>query len=234
VTFHWYGTPHVLRPGAEVFSLARPFLLEAFAASHSQLLLFSPRGDDGQPGPDTRVDVLFTPVRAMKVREWYDSLTVRCADAAQTAAVLAEHPGLTLHDDDHVFLIDGGGHVIAMAVGYHEDQRPNLKTSAFAERWVDPDGPPWRRPPLSGLNRGLHHQAPTPDEFAAALDAPPVPVAARNKVGSLFVVMLRFDETTDATAVGAFVTRSEAEEFLAAEAVRAPARRWIESVPVTV
>lgn len=218
-----------------LFSFDRPFLVEAYSASHSQLLLLSLAGDDGLPGPATRVDVLFKPVRALRLLTRYDRLTVRCADADETAAVLGEHPGLTLDHDDRVFLVnDGGGHVIAMAAGFHEDERPNNAPSRFTEGWAEPGGPPWARQRLSGIDRGLEYEHASTEELANALNDDPVPLAARGRVGTLFVVMLSWPDSGRDIPVGAFVTRQEAEEFVASEAVRAPAERWIEPVRVAV
>jgi hypothetical protein len=230
----WFNTEQLLRPGAVLFTFTRPFQLEAYSASHSQLLLLSLAGDDGLPGPPTRVDVMFKPVRAMRLQQRYDSLTVRCADPDQAAAVLAEHPDLTPGRGEHVFLLDGGGHVIAMAAGFYEDQRSNYAPSAFADGWAEPDGPPWRRLPLAGIDRGLSYDAPSLTEFTSALDDPPIPLAARTKVGTLFVVMLRGVEPSKDIPVDAFITHSEAEAFLATEADRFPAERWIERVRVAI
>jgi hypothetical protein len=50
---------------------------------------------------------------------------------------VAQHPGLVLHAYEHVFLInDDGGHVIALATGFYEDERSN-----FAPTHSPKDGP---------------------------------------------------------------------------------------------
>ncbi|WP_203907799.1 hypothetical protein [Rhizocola hellebori] len=231
---HWFNGRQ-LQPGSVLFSFERPFVLEAFSASHSQLLLVSLAGGDGLAGPSTRVDVLFKPVRALHLRRQYPSLTVRCATADEASAVVAQHPGLTLGTGEHVFVLnDGGGHVIALATGFYEDERSNYAPSAFAEGWVEPGGPPWRRQALVGIDRGLDYEAAATGDLSVALDGPAVPLAARMKVGTLYIVMLGSTAPRKDIPVDAFVTRAEAEEFLASESVRAPAKRWIETVRIAV
>jgi hypothetical protein len=84
------------------------------------------------------------------------------------------------------------------------------------------------------MDRGLSYEIGATDDLRAALDGPAVPLAARNKVGTLYVVMYRGTEPRKDIPVDAFLTRGEAEEFIASENVRAPAERWIESVRIAV
>jgi hypothetical protein len=68
-------------PGAVLFESPRRFQLWAQTVSHGQLLFRSPRSSHHP----TRVEVLFKPVGAQKVRADYDGLIIRCAANAEAA-----------------------------------------------------------------------------------------------------------------------------------------------------
>jgi hypothetical protein len=73
----WLNQDHQFPPGREVFRSERSFAVWAYTVSHSQLLLRT-RTAGGQP----RIDVLFKPVEAMKIRTDFDGLVIRCATPA--------------------------------------------------------------------------------------------------------------------------------------------------------
>lgn len=64
----WLNEDHQFVAGAEIFRSERSFALWAFTVSHSQLLLRTRTAGGG-----SRIDVLFKPVEAMKVRADYDA-----------------------------------------------------------------------------------------------------------------------------------------------------------------
>lgn len=81
----------------------------------------------------SRIDVLFTSVRAMKVRTEYDSLRIRCATGDERERILADvGQGVGTR---RVFVLetaDGLDHVIAGAMGWREDDDSDAAPSALA------------------------------------------------------------------------------------------------------
>jgi hypothetical protein len=82
----WLHRDHQFVPGQEILRSNRAFTVWAFTVSHSQLLLRA-RVADGQP----RIDILFKPVEAMKLRTEYAVLVLRCATAAERDDILASY-----------------------------------------------------------------------------------------------------------------------------------------------
>jgi hypothetical protein len=231
-----------LQPGLEIFRAERGFQLWAHTVSHSQTLLRSPKGiPDGRGRTfDTRVDVLFEAVTAMKIRAGYDGLVIRVATPAEAIAIRAGWPGAYVADRG-VFLLDSGGetdYVIAAIVSWHEDTLGLEEPSFFA--LDDPDGPPRARTPLFGLDGGLGGNVATAQQLIQALlDEPPVP--DRDRYRYVYLVMVRSGTYADDTApAGAFVTKDEAEEALGRARDRVVAagwrsdRVWIKAVPIAV
>ncbi|MEV0609672.1 hypothetical protein AB0I61_25210 [Polymorphospora rubra] len=85
----WLNKDRQFAPGRELFRSERRFVVWAYALSHSQLLL---RAD--QPSHDrhrqSRIDLLFKPVDALKTRMDYDGLAVRCATTEEHERILRE------------------------------------------------------------------------------------------------------------------------------------------------
>jgi hypothetical protein len=255
----WFGDGSAPAPGAELFRSRRGFRVWEQTVSHGQLLLRAV--DTDRP---TRVDLLFKPVRAMRLRAGYDGLAVRCATEDEAAAVGRELPGLDLAGD-RVFVLDSGparDFVVAGTFGWHEDDRVDLVPSALSPA-VYPYAPPWRREALAFGARELSGNAASLDDLAAALtsDDPRTPPADRYRY--VHVVMTRIGVTPDSSEVhpvGVYLTRAEADEALRAEeaaiaeavaraaepgadaqaramassAARQGVEKWVETVPVQI
>ncbi|MFF7146135.1 hypothetical protein [Streptomyces nodosus] len=119
----WFNNDHQLIPGKELFRSERRFHLLAYAASHGQLLMRS-IGQPGTPGePETTIDLLFKPAAAVKIRDDYRGLSIRCATAAESEQVKAEYASVSFGRGDRVFVLESQGeadYVVAMAVGWKE------------------------------------------------------------------------------------------------------------------
>lgn len=128
----WLHNDDQFEPGKQLFRSERRFAVWAYALSHSQLLLRT-RTTTTQGRPQSRIDLLFKPVAALKTQMEYDGLTVRCATAEER-----EH---ILHDIDRkdrptrVFIIESGNtldYVVAAGVGWQEDDQADNDPSALA------------------------------------------------------------------------------------------------------
>jgi len=153
----WFNQDHHFAPGRHLFQSQRSFAIWAYTVSHSQLLLRT-RTADGR----SRIDVLFKPVAAMKIRANYRGLSIRSATADEYDQIMAQ-AGLTPSRDHRVLLLESSGepdYVITGAVGWREDDRADNDPSALATL-----------PPGTDPNRILHH--PVPD--ALNLQDPPAP-----------------------------------------------------------
>lgn len=133
----WLNRDSQLIPGQEIFRSGRTFSVWAFTVSHSQLLLRA-RAAAGQ----SRIDVLFKPVEAMKLRAVYDGLVVRCGTDAERDGVLA--PTGLGGKGLQVLVIEmtaGFDYVVTGAVGLREDNgRDNDPSSpAFFPPGSDPN-----------------------------------------------------------------------------------------------
>jgi hypothetical protein len=103
-----------------VFRSDRRFSMEAYSASHSQLLL---RSNPVEEDDDTTIDLLFKPVEAVKIRDGYAGLVVRCATSLETNAIIVATPGVRADRGDRVFMLesqDRSDYVISMAFGWRE------------------------------------------------------------------------------------------------------------------
>jgi hypothetical protein len=118
---------HDFVPGRTNFESDRQFSLWAYTVSNSQLL-FRSRTEGG-----SRIDLLFKPVDAMKVRCDYHGLVVRCASDDQRRRVLA---GVALSGGrPRVLALHGGpdlDYVVAAAVGWLEDNGDERDPSRLA------------------------------------------------------------------------------------------------------
>jgi hypothetical protein len=124
----WLSQDHQFSPGQQVFRSERSFAVWAYTVSHSQLLLRT-RTTDGR----SRVDILFKPVEAMKVRTDYNGLTIRCATAEEHDQILAatRHAGrpyrvLMLETADEL------DYIVTGAVGWKEDHGKDRDPSTLA------------------------------------------------------------------------------------------------------
>jgi hypothetical protein len=101
-----------------LFQSDRTFRLWSARAGHGLLLLRSNKGDGG----DTRVDVLFKPVSAMKLLWRLTGLLVREATLTEKKAI--ERDVGRAEQANEVFVIearDFNGYVIAAMMVHHED-----------------------------------------------------------------------------------------------------------------
>jgi hypothetical protein len=124
----WLNRDDQFVAGQEIFRSEREFTVWAFTVSHGQLLLRA-GPIDGQP----RIDILFKPVEAMKLRAGYAGLVVRCATVAEHERVLASTglAGQALR----VLVIETAtefDYVVAGAVGWREDGGRDNDPSSLA------------------------------------------------------------------------------------------------------
>jgi hypothetical protein len=106
----------------------REFLLWKAVVSHGQVLVRSVKSDT-EP---TRIDVLFKPVRAMKLPTKFEGLRVRDAEADETERIEAEVG--TLEADEQAFVVESDGfdgYVVAALVSTHEDEKEYDEPSAL-------------------------------------------------------------------------------------------------------
>ncbi|WP_130334717.1 hypothetical protein [Micromonospora kangleipakensis] len=128
----WLNKDHHFAPGKELFRSERPFSVWAYSLSHSQLLLRT--RTVAVPGRrQSRIDLLFKPVDAMKTRMDYHGLVLRCATTEEHERILREI-GRTA-DYNRVFIIGSGDsldYVVSAAVGWQEDDQEDRDPSALA------------------------------------------------------------------------------------------------------
>ena len=129
----WLSQDQHFAPGRELLRCGRRFAVWAYSLSHSQLR-FRARTTGTNGARQTRVDVLFKPVGAVKTRmEYADGLVIRCATTGERDRILAD-AGLA-GTDVRVFVLptrDGLDHVVAGAVGWCEDERGDNELSDLA------------------------------------------------------------------------------------------------------
>ncbi|KAB2352219.1 hypothetical protein [Actinomadura rudentiformis] len=128
----WLNTEDRFTPGAELFRSDRAFTTWAYTISHSQLLLRT-RTTTQAGSRQSRIDIVFKPVRAMKIRIEYDGLVIRCATLAEAEKIRADNTGI--HEGAHCLLLETGGdldYVIAHAVGWEEDMETDRDPSRLA------------------------------------------------------------------------------------------------------
>jgi hypothetical protein len=102
-----------------MFESDRPFQLWRAVVGHRQLLLRSTKSETER----TRIDVLFKPVRAMKIRTLLDGLRVREAEPHEVAEI-AREAAEEIEGELKVFVIESGsftGYVVASAMTTAED-----------------------------------------------------------------------------------------------------------------
>ncbi|MCC3654777.1 MULTISPECIES: hypothetical protein [Streptomyces] len=129
----WLNTDGHFAPGRELFRSERAFSVWAYTVSHGQLLLRARSvGRDGTR--QSRIDVLFKPVRAVKTGINYSGLVIRCATEEERKLILAD-TGHARRDDRVLVLETADGrrdHVVAGAVGWSEDWEGDHEPSRLA------------------------------------------------------------------------------------------------------
>lgn len=230
VSDRWLTQDHELKPGAVVFRSDRRFSMEAYSASHGQLLIRSNPADED----DTTVDLLFKPVEAVKIRDGFPGLVVRCATTLETNAILASTPDVRADRGYRVFMLDSQGrsdYVISMAFGWHEGILSRVQGSFF--NTADAYLPRWPTEALYGLNPGFN--VASVQDLVDALGSDHDQPIRRDRYRYVFVLMVDVgdDVRPHVAGSGVFLTQQDAE---AAQAILAPKVRscWIEMLPVVV
>ena len=221
----WYNEDTMPAPGTELFRSTRRFQLWHQTVSHRQLLFRATPGSR-----DTRIDLLFKPVKVMQLHTVYDGLVVR----------LAEQNGR-----EYRFELESGDirdFVTAYAFGWHEDNGKDNEPSGFDESFA-----PHLRPERPKVAVPL-------DDLVAALQAGEKRSSEPDKYRYVHVIMLRLS-SGGAGAIGAYLSRGEAEEAIEARraddreavartaapdasiadqmlAARADVELWIDTIPI--
>jgi hypothetical protein len=102
------------------YSSPRTFHLWRAEVGHGQLLLRANKS----PTETSRIDLLFKPVRALKLRSTLAGIEIRLADRAEMEATAADS-GETLTNGLHAYIVESGsfrGYVVAMAFFAAEDE----------------------------------------------------------------------------------------------------------------
>jgi hypothetical protein len=231
----WFNTDHQLTPGREIFRSDRWFQMSAYTASHSQLLLRSTTGPDLQDQEhETTIDLLFKPIYAVKIRNSYTGLVIRCATDEEAERVKASIPGIRLRSDERVFLLESRGetdYIISMAIGWHEGVLRPTQHSFFND--ADAYLPRWPTQPLFGVSAGFN--VASAEELIEALSTDTDQPLRRDRYRLVHVLMTRVDlqDEPEVTGAGVFLTRADAED---AQAQLAPkvADCWIETLPIAI
>ncbi|MBQ1025010.1 hypothetical protein [Micromonospora sp. C95] len=227
----WLSKDHELVPGTEVFRSERRFAMEAYSASHSQLLLRSDPVDDEH---DTTIDLLFKPVRAVKIPAGCTGLAVRCATVDETAQIMTTVPRVRPDLGHRVFMLESQGqsdYVVSMAFGWHEGILPSVQGSFF--HTADAYLPRWPTGPLFGLNAGFN--AASVQDLIHALNSDADQPARRDRFRYVFVVIADVGTETrpKISGAGVFLTRADAEEARSLLAVKVTSC-WIETLPIAM
>ncbi|MEU7982238.1 hypothetical protein AB0B63_27365 [Micromonospora sp. NPDC049081] len=116
-----------LVPGETLFSSTRSFALWAYTVSHSQLLFRTRTG-----GNLPRLDLLFKPVKAIKVRDDYDGLVIRVATVEEEKRILSETG--SMGSGRVLMLLTGASmdYVVTGSFGWQEDHGSDRDPSGLA------------------------------------------------------------------------------------------------------
>lgn len=229
----WLNTDQQLVPGTELFRSDRRFSVEAYSASHSQLLLRSLEGNDGLGNHhETTIDLLFKPTDAIKIETGLLGLTVRCAPTDVAEEIKRTLPSIGDSPDNRVFLLDSQGvtgYVISAAVGWREGVLGRTGRGFFNS--ADIYDPRWPTQPLFGVNPGFNEAS--AQELIDALTAPNQ--ARRERFRTVYVLMTRVElhDGPDISGAGVFLTQEDAED---AQAQLAPKVTdcWIEALSIAL
>ena len=208
----WLYRDNQMAPGAEIFRSGRRFLLEAYSASHGQLLLRSHEGDDGLGNHrDTTIEVLFKPVEALKIETDFRGLAIRRASVQEAEAVKQSLSTVGDHPDDRVLLLESQGatgYVISIAVGWKEGVLGHTRRSFFNEAGAY--DPRWPHQTLGGVNVGFNEAS--VQDLINALENPTS--ARRERFHTVHVLMTRLDmrDGPEIAGSGVFLTEQDAED----------------------
>lgn len=227
----WLKQDHELVPGTEIFRSDRRFAMEAYSASHGQLLLRSNPVDDEH---ETTIDLLFKPVEAVKICDGYAGLVIRCATVGEAIRIRTSLPGVYADRGDRVFILESQGrsdYVISMAFGWHEGILPRVQGSFFNS--ADAYLPRWPTGPLFGVSAGFN--VASVQDLIDALNPDHHQETRRDRFRYVFVLMtdVGHENRPKISGAGVFLTRADAEE---AQTLLAPkvASCWIETLPVAM
>lgn len=223
----WYHTDHDLAPGTELLRSERGFVPWAYATG--RLLLRSTPGD----GHETTIDLLFTEVGAVRLRDRYDGLVVGTATAEEAERV-GRPPG------PRVFLLRSRGgtdetdetdYVTGEAVGWQEGVLGHTRPSFFSN--ADAYEPQWPTRPLEGADAGF--TIASAGDLIAALGAGDDVRPHRERYRMVYVLMTgrRHRGDDDPAGTGVFLSRADAEEACAAIAPQVT-DCWIETLPIAI
>ncbi|MFF4416025.1 hypothetical protein ACFYY8_26150 [Streptosporangium sp. NPDC001559] len=136
----WLDSGDRFPPGGELFRSDRDFTVWAYTVSHSQLLLRTRTHADR-----SRIDIVFKPVEAVKLRTEYHGLVIRCATREESDRIGSETGGVP--PGARCLILETAGeqghqdYVVTYAVGWEEDletDRDPSKLAGFAPA-SDPD-----------------------------------------------------------------------------------------------
>lgn len=227
----WLNTDEQLTPGTVVFESTRRFQLWAQTVSHGQLLLRSPRSSQ-RP---TRVEVLFKPVDAQKIRASYDGMTIRCATDSEIQEYAQAEPDVGLGPKTRLFLIDSrsiSDWVVAMAVGWREDTSQD-EISSFVHYQPD-EVRPIRVRTLDSADGGLSSGLMPAAELIAAMRSGRSGTGAGHAFVHAVLVTVNVGGLERTGVAGAFLTHAAAEEYLHNRPADPDVRVWIETIPVSL
>ncbi|MEV6817079.1 hypothetical protein [Micromonospora sp. NPDC051296] len=210
----WLQRDEDFQPGVELFRSERFFSLWSYSATHSQLLLRA----DRLPGSDSRlpttVEVLFTPITAVRMQDGYNGLLIRCATDEEAASIERE---ITIYrpEEARVLILESegvSGHVVTLAAAWREGVLSHLLPSLF--NTVSPYYPVWPTKPLAGV--GGEVDIASPQEVAEAFLAGLPEGVRRERRGSVYL-LTAVTETNGRRSrhnVGVFLTEADAEEAM--------------------
>lgn len=232
----WFSNDRLLSPGGEIFRSDRWFQLSAYTASHGQLLLRSTTGPDrdGQEH-QTTIDLLFKPIEAVKIRDNYTGLVIRCATSEEAEQIKASLPGIDSRESNRVFMLESQGqtdYIISMAVGWQEGILRPTQRSFFNN--ADAYMTRWPTEPLFGVSGGFNI-ASIEDLIEALRTDNNTNAKRRDRFRLVFVLMTKVDTPSGPKIAGSgvFLTEADAED---ARALLAPKVTdcWIETLPISM
>ncbi len=235
----WFNRDHQLTPGRELFRSDRQFQIWAYTATHRQLLLrANPRGTewaaDGSASPaerETTIDVLFKPIEALKLKDSFAGLVIRCATVEEAEQITGSLPDLD-REDVYVFVLESQGradYVVSSAVGWQEGILPRMQQSFYSNDLVPGDR--WPTTELFGVGAGF--EVASAKDLAEALAQDNYPPQRRERCRHVYVLMVKPEADRAYYAAGVFLTE---EDALEAQLLFAPKAHkcWVDWVPVAI
>ncbi|WP_203976653.1 hypothetical protein [Planotetraspora silvatica] len=225
----WHNSKAQLDPGSVLFQSDRRFQFFAYGVSHSQLMF---RSTPLVVDQDSTIDLVFKPVTALKIRDVYRGLTIRCATEEEFGLIKALSGG-DVEGGERIFILESDGvtdYVISLAVGWREDVLRRTRQSLFA--YVSEDMPRWPTQPLDGFHMQLN--VASVRDLIDAMNADDQQVR-RERYRTVYVVMTRVDRrgVPDISGAGVFLTEADAEDALAYIAPKV-VDCWIEPLPIAI